>query len=203
MDSLSYNQRVRDSSEVTESTRHETGKRVHDDSEPTESAQADVKKRIRYDADIPESTQSESKRLRVDFLDDLDDSDIGTTSPDLDLFIQSFEQEIAGSVPPAVKIIDLETDSGESRPDLVYLLEASDDELGIPTSEKPIDAELFQVTTESTELWRFDEQSFGYDSFDIGFNDDIYEQNSDLTEFVALDSLFDHTDWQSETLPAL
>ncbi|KAK1389972.1 Calmodulin-regulated spectrin-associated protein [Heracleum sosnowskyi] len=204
MDSLSYNKRVRDNSDTSESTQSETRRRVHDDPEITESVQNDANKRPRHNSEIAELTQTESKRLGEDFLDDLDDSDICTTSPDLDLFMKSFEQEISGSIPPTVKIIDLETDSGESRPDLGYLLEASDDELGIPPTEKPIDTELFRVTTESTELWRFDEQtSFGYDSFDLGFNDEIYEHNSNSTEFVALDSLFDYTDWQSETLPAL
>lgn len=203
MDSLSYNKRVRDNSDITESTLSEKRKRVHQDSETTESAQTDVNKRARYNSEITESTQTGSKRLGEDFLDELDDSDICTTNPDLDLFMKSFEQEISGSIQPTVKIIDLETDSGESRPDLGYLLEASDDELGIPPSEKPVDTELFRVTPESTELWRFDEQTFGYDSFDLGFNDDIYEHNTNSTEFVALDSLFDYPDWQSETLPAL
>lgn len=191
MDSLSCN---------NESTRSETRKRFHDDSEVVELAQTDVKKRGRFDSVNTESTQSESKRFKEDFLDELDDSDICTTSPDLDLFMKSFEQEIAGSIP--AKIVNLETDSGESRPDLGYLLEASDDELGIPPSEKPIDTELFRVTTESTELWRFDEQVSGYDSFDLGFNDEIYEYKSNSTEFVALDSLFDFTD-SSLGLPAL
>lgn len=203
MDSVGYNKRVRDNSDITESAQSETRKRVYHDSEINESAQTDASKRARYNSEITELTQTESKQLGEDFLDDLDDSDICTTSPDLDLFMKSFEQEISGSIPPPVKIIDLEADSGESRPDLGYLLEASDDELGIPPSEKPIDTELFRVTTEPTELWRFDEQSFGYDSFDLGFNDDVYEHNSNSTEFVALDSLFDYTDWQSETLPAL
>ncbi|KAL1807757.1 hypothetical protein ACET3Z_024747 [Daucus carota] len=191
MDSLSCN---------NESTRSETRKRVHDDSEVVELAQTDVKKRGRFDSVNTESTQSESKRFKEDFLDELDDSDICTTSPDLDLFMKSFEQEIAGSIP--AKIVNLETDSGESRPDLGYLLEASDDELGIPPSEKPIDTELFRVTTESTELWRFDEQVSGYDSFDLGFNHEIYEYKSNSAEFVALDSLFDFTD-SSFGLPAL
>ncbi|WOH07710.1 hypothetical protein DCAR_0727143 [Daucus carota subsp. sativus] len=190
MDSLSCN----------ESTRPEIRKRVHDDSEVVELAQTDVKKRGRYDSENTESTRSESKLFKEDFLDDLDDSDICTTSPDLDLFMKSFEQEIAGAIP--AKIVNLETDSGESRPDLGYLLEASDDELGIPPSEKPIDTELFRVTTESTELWRFDEQVSGYDSFDLGFNDEIYEYKSNSAEFVALDSLFDFTD-SSFGLPAL
>ncbi|KAL8120884.1 uncharacterized protein LOC141724952 [Apium graveolens] len=202
MDSLSYNKRVRDNSDITQSAQSETRKRVHDDSEITELDQTDANKRARYNSEITELTQTESKRLGEDFLDDLDDSDV-CKSPDLDLFMKSFEQEISGSIPPTVKIVDLETDSGESRPDLGYLLEASDDELGIPPSEKSIDTELFRVTTESTELWRFDEQTFGYDSFDLGFNDDVYEHDSNSTEFVALDSLFDYTDGQSETLPAL
>ncbi|KAK1380911.1 Calmodulin-regulated spectrin-associated protein [Heracleum sosnowskyi] len=165
------------------------------------------KKRVRdgYEAtEFTESTQSELKRFKEDFLDELDDSDVCTTSQDLDSFMKSFEQEISGSVPAN------ESNSGESRPDLGYLLGASDDDLGIPPSvsnENLNDTELFRVTSESvglSELWRFDDyNSFGFELSDDGFG---YDSNSNVSEFVAVDSLFDYTDvgfGSPEILPAV
>ncbi|WOH13367.1 hypothetical protein DCAR_0832877 [Daucus carota subsp. sativus] len=164
------------------------------------------KKRVR---DEPtESTQPELKRFKEDFLDDLDDSDICTTSHDLDSFMKSFEQEISGSTPAN------ESYSGESRPELGYLLGASDDELGIPATvsdDKLTDTELFRVSTESgelSELWRFDEAVSGYDSFSLEFYDDVFEFCSDdnVGEFVAPDSVFDYADLgfgSSDIIPTL
>lgn len=167
------------------------------------------KKRVRDDSEAPElaeSTQSELKRFKEDFLDELDDSDICTTSQDLDSFMKSFEKEISGSSPAN------ESNSGESRPDLGYLLGASDDELGIPPSvsnENLAETELFRVTSESgglSELWRLDEVVSGYDSFSFEFNDDVLGFDNNSNEFVAVDSLFDYTDsgfGSSEILPAV
>ncbi|XP_074343030.1 uncharacterized protein LOC141680813 [Apium graveolens] len=158
------------------------------------------KKRVRDDSEATESTQSELKRFREDFLDELDDSDICTTSEDLDSFMKIFEKEISGSIPAN------ESKSGESSPDLGYLLGASDDELGIPPSEEKLaETELYRVPSESvglSELWRFD------DSFGFEFNDDVfgYDSNSNGSEFVAVDSLFDYSDigfGSSEILPAI
>lgn len=49
--------------------------------------------------------------------------------PDLDLFMKSFELEIACLI--LAKIVNLETDSSESRPDFEYLLEAYDDDSSV------------------------------------------------------------------------
>lgn len=57
------------------------------------------KKRVRDDSDEPESDSPEVKRLRDDLLGNLDDSDLCTTSQDLDSFMKSFEEEIS-STPP-------------------------------------------------------------------------------------------------------
>ncbi|KAG6413413.1 hypothetical protein SASPL_126122 [Salvia splendens] len=99
----------------------------------------------------------EVERLREDLLDGIDeDSDLCTSIHDLDSFMKSFEEEIttsptsshgSGAAEERIVesasdcgesgeveegIVELVSDSGELRPDLGYLLEASDDELGIP-----------------------------------------------------------------------
>ncbi|KAG6405728.1 hypothetical protein SASPL_133322 [Salvia splendens] len=99
----------------------------------------------------------EVERPREDLLDGIDeDSDLCTSIHDLDSFMKSFEEEITTSPTSShgsgvaeeriiesasdcgesgeveEGIVELVSDSGELRPDLGYLLEASDDELGIP-----------------------------------------------------------------------
>ncbi|KAL2494643.1 uncharacterized protein Fot_38400 [Forsythia ovata] len=108
------------------------------------------------------------KRLGKDLLDNLgDESEFYTTNQDLDSFMKSFEDEIMGSPSPTVDVVDLKWASEEeSQPDLGYLLEASDDELGLsPSASSPAGAlcegkaELGRVDSDSSklggELWRF------------------------------------------------
>ncbi|KAL2503310.1 hypothetical protein Fot_37158 [Forsythia ovata] len=78
----------------------------------------------------------EVKRLGEDLLDSLgDESEFYTANKDLDSFMKSFEEEIMGSPSPTVDVVDLKSASEEeSQPDLGYLLEACDDELGLPPS---------------------------------------------------------------------
>ncbi|KAL6987156.1 hypothetical protein U1Q18_012911 [Sarracenia purpurea var. burkii] len=52
--------------------------------------------------------------------------------------MKRFEEEISTLPPPTMTVVDLISDSGESHPELGYLLEAFDDELGIPPSTSPI-----------------------------------------------------------------
>ncbi|KAG6410947.1 hypothetical protein SASPL_129020 [Salvia splendens] len=109
----------------------------------------------------------EVERLREDLLDGIDeDSDLCTSIHDLDSFMKSFEEEIttsptsshgSGAAEERIVesasdcgesgeveegIVELVSDFGESRPDLGYLLKASDDELGIPP---PASKELVTV----------------------------------------------------------
>ena len=91
--------------------------------------QINNKKRVRDDSPDSESDSAEVKRLRENLLDFLDDSDSVPTIQDLDSVMKSFEEEIS-----PVPVVDLTSESGESQPDLGYLLEASDDELGLPPS---------------------------------------------------------------------
>ncbi|KAL8035196.1 hypothetical protein ABFS82_12G078600 [Erythranthe guttata] len=151
-----------------------------------------VKKRVR---DSPEETESDTdspevKRLRESLLDGLDDdSELCTLNHDLDSFMKSFEDEITvGAGVPENDVVDLTSDSGESRPDLGYLLEASDDELGIPPPaglEDEFRPELVRVESDSSEFGGEFWENPGYDSFGYGEagNDD-----------VALDGFFDYYD---------
>ncbi|KAA8529178.1 hypothetical protein F0562_034023 [Nyssa sinensis] len=179
-----------------------------------------LKKRARDDSDELELDSPEVKRLRDDLLNILEDSDPCTTNLDLDSFMKSFEEEISASPFPPATVVDLTADSGESRPDLGYLLEASDDELGLPPSstspsevENNEESELVRVSSDSSglsELWGFDDQIPSYE-FGFGDSDRFNDTNG---EYVALDGLFDHSDvvlgssdysdlsWWPETLPA-
>ncbi|XP_047331768.1 uncharacterized protein LOC124935375 [Impatiens glandulifera] len=138
------------------------------------------KKRFRTDSDELDLDSPEVKRLRDDLLND---SDPSTTTPeDLDSFMKTFQQEISASPPPPPQT------------DLGYLLEASDDELGLPPStsltpvreqekEQPERIELF------SELWKLDDEFLSYDSFDFGIGQE------DDNNYVALDGLFDYSDF--------
>ncbi|KAM7464350.1 hypothetical protein LguiA_032471 [Lonicera macranthoides] len=163
---------------------------------------ASSKKRVRDESDESELGSPEVKRIRDDLLGFLDESEICTTSQDLDSFMKSFEKEITATSPSTV--VDLTLDSGESRPDIDYLFEASDNELGLPPSTnspssndiiRVVESDLVRVESDSSELcelWKFDEIS-GYDSFETGFGDDDNGYNN-AGEYVALDGLFDYSD---------
>lgn len=185
-----------------------------------------VKKRARDDSEEPELDfdSPEVKRLRENLLDSLDDdSEFCTTSQDLDSFMKSFEEEITASPSAAAggeaaQVVDLTSGSGESRPDLGFLLEASDDELGLPPTasspgglESEIRSELVRVESDSSEIGSEFWEMPGYDSFGFGFGESETSYDGGNGEYVALDGLFDYSDmgfgssdfaWRSETLPA-
>ncbi|XAR55825.1 hypothetical protein NMG60_11036035 [Bertholletia excelsa] len=182
------------------------------------------KKRVRDDSDEWDLDSPEVKRLRDDLLGGLDDSDLFAASADLDSFMRSFAEEITPSPPPpAADVVDLTSDPVESQPNLGFLLEASDDELGLPpsmttTSSEEV-VELTRVPSNSSDefsdLWRFDEQIPSYYSLDYAFaggEEDNYNGNSN-GGYVAFDGLFDSSDdvglygdsvqlWRPETMPA-
>ncbi|XP_059627694.1 uncharacterized protein LOC132270536 [Cornus florida] len=178
-------------------------------------------KRVRDEWDESELDSVEVKRLRDDLLN-LDDSDLGTSCPDLNSFMKSFEEEISVSPAPPANVVDLTSDAGDSQPELGYLLEASDDELGLPSStvlssevENNKETESVRVLSDSTglgELWGFEDEIPSYDWFGLGIvGGDNYINNG---EYVGLNGLFIHSDqlfgsseypdgsWWSETLPA-
>ncbi|CAH1414657.1 unnamed protein product [Lactuca virosa] len=170
------------------------------------------KKRVRSDSDESGFDSVEAKRILLDILDD---SDASTVNHDLDSFMKSFQDEIS-PVPEFGAGVN-----SESRPELGFLFEASDDELGLPPTETDTDttltaSEKMRVLAESvelSELWGLDDQISNYGSFEYEFGyDDVNVSNySNNGEYVALDGLFDHTDlgfgssdlsWRPETLPA-
>ncbi|OIS95784.1 PREDICTED: uncharacterized protein LOC109235254 [Nicotiana attenuata] len=174
--------------------------------------QLSSKKRVRDNSAELEINSPEVKRLREDLLDDLyDPSEFCSSSHDLDSFMKSFEDEITSPEPAMAGVW---SESGESQPELGYLLEASDDELGLPPPTES-ETELSRVCTESAEirneLLGFDGEIPGYDPFDLGIvESDQYSANV-IGEYVVLDGLFDHSElgfgsgdflWRPETLPA-
>ncbi|PON41995.1 hypothetical protein PanWU01x14_285270 [Parasponia andersonii] len=198
-------------------------------------SQSSLKKRVRDDSADSELDSVEVKRLREDLLGFLDDSDPDPSTQDLDLVMKSLEEEISTAscsatslptplqaelAPAPVMVVDLTSDSGESQPDLDYLLEASDDELGLPPSNSSEEAlkeetELVRVSSDSSgiggEFWGFDDHQIpSYGSFELGTGDNF----NDSDEYVAFDGLFGYSDvyfdssdfsdlsWRSETMPA-
>ncbi|KAA8542698.1 hypothetical protein F0562_023803 [Nyssa sinensis] len=162
------------------------------------------KKRTRDDSDLnssefervsPEDSElnsPEAKRIRDDLLDILDDSD--TATQDLDSVIRSFEEEILHR-PPQQADSYPSLDSGESQPELGYLLEASDDELGLPPTVSPSEEQTNKVPIDLRpvappeaigfgEMMGFEDKIPSYDSFEYGIvqetqgNGDINSENA-------------------------
>ncbi|MCE3216073.1 hypothetical protein HAX54_004735 [Datura stramonium] len=163
-----------------------------------------------------------AKQIREDILDILDEPETVTDSAvpeiqDLDSVIKSFEEEILrpSTLPPCNNFADLTSShSGDSQSNLGYLLEASDDELGLPPTVSPenhiIDAESRLGNTIG-----FENELLRYDSFDLGMlagimDGDNYGGEND-SDFVTVGGLFDYPDPANfselsrlpESLPAL
>ncbi|KAL7149344.1 hypothetical protein ABFS83_05G033400 [Erythranthe nasuta] len=176
-----------------------------------------VTKRGRGDSDESELDIDSPavKRLRENLLDGFDeDAEFCNETQDLDSFMKSFEEEITASpsaaAGDAAEVVDLTSDSGDSLPDFGYLLEASDDELGIPptaTSPGELESGLPAESDSSglgSEFWEIP----NYDPFGLEFEESV---TGYAGEYVALDGLFDYSDlglgpgdfaWRPETLPA-
>lgn len=118
------------------------------------------------DSDNSGMNSPEAKRIQDDLLDILDDSDPDPAIQGLDSVMKSFEEEILVTGPAQTTVT---SDSGESRPELGYLLEASDDELGLPpsfSSENEQKVEAFDLKTNESGPVNFDD-------FAVGFDDEI------------------------------
>ncbi len=182
-------------------------------------------RRIRVDSDESEGLKlksPEAKRIQDDLLGILDDSyAVDPAVLGLDSVIRSFEEEI--HVPPAVQ--GLASVSGESQPGLGYLLEASDDELGLPPADGPsgeenkieaadLEADCSSFFGNGVYAFGFGDEIPNYDSFEFGMGNEL-ASNSSASEFLMLDGLFDYSDqryeptdfsdvsWQHESLPAV
>ncbi|XP_019069696.1 uncharacterized protein [Solanum lycopersicum] len=173
-----------------------------------------------YDADV-DVDSPEAKQIREDILDILDEPETvrdGTIpeNQDLDSVIKSFEEEILhpSTQPSPQTFIDLTfSDSGRTQSDLGYLLEASDDELGLPPSfspERNVDSESRLGNTIG-----FENELLRHDSFDFGMLAGIMDGDNYGSEnggdFVTVGGLFDYPDPSNfselsrlpESLPAL
>ena len=170
--------------------------------------QTGQKKRDRAE-ESPESDTPEAKRIREDLFELLDDADTvpagGSDDDDLYSVMKSFEQEISGSVG------DLTSVSGDSLPELGYLLRADDDELGLPAAEGVGDGEgagevnRVEVEGDPFEFGEFDDP-FGVG---VGFGFGLGEEGGDD---VAVGGIFDFGDgncgaldygWGPEGLPTV
>lgn len=131
----------------------------------------------------------ESNRIPDDILDILDEPD--PVIQDLDSVIKSFEEEILPHSPSPVDFPVTVPEYVESQVDLGYLLEASDDELGLPpTAEKQITKtesdDLTHLAPEalgSSEVFGFEGEWSSYEPFGFGAG----EENED---FGAVGGLF-------------
>ncbi|KAJ0237930.1 hypothetical protein HA466_0244490 [Hirschfeldia incana] len=152
------------------------------------------KKRVRHESDELVLDSPDVKRLREDLFDD---SGHDPEIQDLDSLMKSFEDELSTVT---------EQGSGETLPDLGYLFEASDDELGLPPpppstvlppsseeTEKTV-TELVRASSEVGELCGFEEHVTGFGAFDL--DEGLFEYSD-----VCLDS-GDLFSWRPETLPA-
>ncbi|KAL2462115.1 hypothetical protein Adt_45535 [Abeliophyllum distichum] len=159
----------------------------------------------------------EAKQI-LDILDDLD-SVMGREEviEDLDSVIRSFEEELhPNNTSSSSEVIQLLSDAaGESQPDLGYLLEASDDDLGLPptipnfqeeqANTEPVDLPV-AVHPDSVKLGNMiglEHELATYDSFELGLGD-----GNNCNYFDTVDGLFDYSEptdfsWRTESLPAL
>ncbi|KAK8587173.1 hypothetical protein V6N13_086177 [Hibiscus sabdariffa] len=168
----------------------------------------------------------ETKHIPEDLLNILDDTD-PVTGPvpaiqGLDSVIKSFEEEIL--IPDQVDLPETLLNSGEPRPELGFLFEASDDELGLPPSFPSVEEEQkFETVFDVEEGGVSGGVGFGemmenefpipiYDSFEYGIGGDSDTNNnipSNTGDFVTLGGLFEpaadisELTWRHESLSAL
>ncbi|CAN8266501.1 unnamed protein product [Cochlearia groenlandica] len=152
------------------------------------------KKRVRLELDDFTLDSPDVKRLRDDLFDD---SGHDSTIQDLDSVMKSFEDELSTTT-------TLGSGDGEIQPDLGYLFEASDDELGLPpptkilapsceeTEETVID--LVRASSASSELCGIEDRATGFGSFDL--DDGLFEYSDGCLDSGDLFS------WLPESLPA-
>ncbi|CAL9082396.1 unnamed protein product [Musa acuminata var. zebrina] len=181
-------------------------------------------KRLREE-DADELESPEVKRLRADLLFDILDDDAGAGDQDLASVIKSLEEEIALPSPPPKQQLVQEPSAVAGQPDLGYLLEASDDELGLPPTAALWSVDEAGVAAGASELgsvaepeggaglgqiWGFDDAIDGYEGFGLGIRLDEREAAED--GLVLDGGLFDYGDeisgpydlsWRPESLPAV
>ncbi|KAE8726592.1 Detected protein of unknown function [Hibiscus syriacus] len=187
---------------------------------------------VEPDPDDGDIQSPEAKRIPEELLSILEDSD-PVIEPDpeiqgLDLVIKSFEEEIMVPTPYAIPVT--QSDSGESRSDLGFLLQASGDEHDLPLNFSCIVEELKfgTVNVEGggrpgavgfAETMGYEFPFPSYESFEFGVGGDSDINSSDNNnnrnshgksgDFVALGGLFDtaadisELAWRPESFSAL
>lgn len=210
-----------------EDFKNDTRKRVRDDDSDADSYES---KRVHsglddnssgscVDSDGSEPVQVEPDSYEVneikdDILNILDETENVTTVQGLDSVIKSFEEEILAPGqdlnPTHVPVSD------DLNPNLGYLLEASDDELGLPPTVTPNEEKEFPQINDSGRVgpdgvdlsgffW-FEEDIRNNEAFGFMGYDAVADDNGG--GYVTIDGLFDYADpgdllWRSETLQAM
>lgn len=144
----------------------------------------------------------------LDILDDTDNvADRETAMQGLDSVIKSFEEEIlASGSDPGMVYPDPIPDSGELQLDLGYLLEASDDELGLPPSvvsgegAKPETEDFIRVGSDEI---GFENETAKYEPVGLTGTED--DRNGGIVNFEGLLDFPEPYDvlWRSESLQAM
>lgn len=217
--SIPNRKRARDDSEAS----HPESKliRVDSSSSDANSGESSFPDRVSSDVLVLDLDPAEAKMIQEDLLNILEDADaVVDRDPaiqGLDSVIKSFEEEIqvpaAPALAPPVETTSVSGDS--SQPELGYLLEASDDELGLPptnSEERKMEAADFTASSSETAAalyGGFENDMFpSYDAFDFGIGG--YSESNGGGEYVALGGLFDYSEggvfevsWRTESLSAL
>ncbi|XP_078445953.1 uncharacterized protein LOC144714994 [Wolffia australiana] len=156
-------------------------------------------KRSWDDVDVDETPLGKKFRSSdLEVLDELDEAEVAKS--DLADVMRSLEEEIASSSPSSCDVSSGSDDRDSKESDLGFLLEASDDELGLPPTET-------SDFSPPEEIWSLEEEiSNSYDDLDY----DAYEKRfwqTEADETVIYDGgLFDSPlefIWLSETTPAM
>ncbi|CAJ1951885.1 unnamed protein product [Sphenostylis stenocarpa] len=189
----------------------DTKKRVHDELSEDSSNSPEFKiRRVDSPESLPHSVLHSEVPLQDDIFNILDEAD---NVPDrdtvgLDSVIKSFEDEINAPNSDPVGPTQMPV-SGELQTNLGYLLEASDDELGLPPTDiSAVEPGLDPETTEPTGFIGFEEGVPGFDAFEFG-SGFVTECDGGTGGFVTVDGLFDYADpatdvlWRSESLQAM
>lgn len=212
--------------EIVDSGNENSKKRVWDELDGHSEANSPVSKLARVDSVASDGNSEDSgvsspeaKRIQDDLLNFLDETDSVPAIQDLDSVIRSFEEEIVvpEQAPPVVTSV-----SGEARPELGFLLEASDDELGLPPSfstaeEQKIEA--VDLKTSGSDAVKLDGMALGfenempsYEPYNFGISGDSDGGNVNVSnDFITLGGgLFESYEpddasdfaWRSESLSA-
>lgn len=195
--------------------------RVDSSSSDANSGESSFPDRVDSDELVLDLDPAEAKMIQEDLLNILEEADaVVDRDPaiqGLDSVIKSFEEEIQVPAAPAfAPPVETTSGSGESSQlELGYLLEASDDELGLPpTNSEEMKMEAADFTASSSETAAaldggFENDMFpSYDAFDFGIGG--YSESNGGGEYVALGGLFDYSEggvsevsWRTESLSAL